>query len=108
MSGVQRSSGLSPWNYGQVSPNPSLNMISQISPSLPDQAEHIREQCERRECLRRSLNEGRQNLASLEKRVEQLQVELTREKCLLGQQESVRPSPHQPPLYRQQAVSQNV
>ena len=89
----QRNSSLSPWNYGQV------------SPSLPDQAEHIKEQCERRESLRRSLDEDRQRLVSLRKRVERLQEELTKEKRLLGQPEAIQmPYRHPPPLLRQQAV----
>lgn len=101
MSAVQRS-GLSPWNYGIMPSSPSMNLV-QGYPSLPENAEHIREQCERRESLRRSLDEDRQRLISLRKRVEQLQEELTIEKRLLGQPEPVQLA-HPPPLYRQQAV----
>jgi predicted RNase H-like nuclease (RuvC/YqgF family) len=84
------------------------------SVSLPDQAEHIKEQCERRESLRRSLDEDRQRLTSLRHKVERLQEELTKEKQLLDtnnlprreaiqQQQPVVRFPH--PLQRQQAVN---
>ena len=88
------------------------------SVSLPDQAEHIKEQCVRRESLRRSLDEDRHRLTSLRQKVERLQEELTKEKQLLDinnlprreaiqqqQQPAVR-FPHHP-LQRQQAVNDN-
>ena len=91
---------------------------SMSSVSLPDQAEHIKEQCVRRESLRRSLDEDRHRLTSLRQKVERLQEELTKEKQLLDinnlprreaiqqqQQPAVR-FPHHP-LQRQQAVNDN-
>ncbi|XP_046654854.1 TGF-beta-activated kinase 1 and MAP3K7-binding protein 2-like isoform X1 [Daphnia pulicaria] len=127
VSAVQRSNILSPWHYG-VGPAPnsgSINCLhsqqqpSMSSVSLPDQAEHIREQCERRESLRRSLAEDRQRLTSLSQKVERLQEELTKEKQLLDtnnlprrepiqQPQQLPPAvrfPHFPhPIQRQQAV----
>ena len=90
------------------------------SVSLPDQAEHIKEQCVRRESLRRSLDEDRHRLTSLRQKVERLQEELTKEKQLLDinnlprreaiqQQQQQQPAvrfPHHP-LQRQQAVNDN-
>ena len=73
---------------------------SSYSPnSLTDQSKHIQEQLAKRETLRSSLEEDKQRLVSLRKKVELLQEELAKAKCLLGQ--PVGP----PPFYRQQAVT---
>ncbi|XP_059350237.1 TGF-beta-activated kinase 1 and MAP3K7-binding protein 2-like isoform X2 [Daphnia carinata] len=122
VSAVQRSNLHSPWHYGAMPvPNP-VNGLSQqqstSSLSLPDQAEHIKEQCKRRESLRRSLEEDRQQLILLRRKVENLQEELTKEKQLLDTSERnnvpqrlppappiARILPHYPhQLQRQQAV----
>ncbi|XP_045032851.1 TGF-beta-activated kinase 1 and MAP3K7-binding protein 2 isoform X4 [Daphnia magna] len=92
VSAVQRSNLLSPWHYGAVPvPNAGnvngLNQQCTSSLSLPDQAEHIKEQCKRRESLRRSLDEDRQQLILLRRKVENLQEELTKEKRLLDTSE---------------------
>ncbi|KAI9559887.1 hypothetical protein GHT06_013894 [Daphnia sinensis] len=126
VSAVQRSNLLSPWHYGAVPvPTPGtvngLNQQPTSSLSLPDQAEHIKEQCKRRESLRRSLEEDRQQLILLRRKVENLQEELTKEKQLLDTSERntvshreqrlppappiARILPHYPhQLQRQQAV----
>jgi hypothetical protein len=100
--------------------NQQQQQPSMSSVSLPDQAEHIKEQCVRRESLRRSLDEDRHRLTSLRQKVERLQEELTKEKQLLDinnlprreaiqQQQQQQPAvrfPHHP-LQRQQAVNDN-
>lgn len=91
VSAVQRSNMLSPWHYGAVPvPNSgSMNSLNQqpSSLSLPDQAERIKEQCKRRESLRHSLEEERQQLIQVRRKVERLQEELTKEKRLLDTNE---------------------